>query len=377
MKIFIISDLIKGASAALLIALSAAAFSQEPQLPCDELEQDVLEETAQDEVALVTEYTPAVVISREHPKYPENAARAGAEGWVQMSYVIDENGQVKDPEIQDYGGDRAFKNAALRAIKRWQFSPAIKNGKPTEQCASLIRFDFFLDGKPGASRKFINTYKKVARLLEEGDIDAADDAIKKLHSRKENNRYENAWLWNIDSQIANKKKQTKREINALRRTIQSAVGHSDEARTFNDNNLSYMHYRLFLLQADEGLYADALATSEDIASFDNGEAIIEKLQSTIDNIKAFLGSDQNLFIDKKIGSDGKIFHRLARNRFAFVDIKGDLDTVEVRCETKREKYTIAEDHIWELPATWGDCVLMVKGDDDAEFALVEVAQSQQ
>lgn len=375
MKRFKANKLVKAVSTALCLLLSTSVFSQESLLPCDEVKQEVLEETALDEVALVTSYEPAVALKRANPKYPTSAAKSGAEGWVQMSFVIDESGKVQDPEVQDFGGDRSFKAAALRAIKQWEYSPAIKDGKPTEQCQSLVRFDFTMGGKPGASRKFFTNYKKASKLVDEGDIEAAEVIVKKLHNRKENNRYENAWLWSIDHKIANKTNDSKREIIALRRTIQSAVGHADEHRSFDDKYMAYLHYRLFLLLADKGSYAEALATSEKLAKLNNGPAIMEKLQATIDKINAFLDSDQNLFIDKKMDADGRIFHRLARNSFAFVDIKGKLDTVEVRCDTKREKYTVAEEHIWKLPASWGKCILMIEGDSEAQFALVEVGQT--
>ncbi|MDT0596018.1 energy transducer TonB [Glaciecola petra] len=369
------NELLKTSFAALLILASSIVLSQESLLPCDEVEQEVLEDTALDEVALVTSYQPAVAIKRAQPKYPTSAAKSGAEGWVQMSFVIDEAGKVQDPEVQDFGGDRAFKAAALRAIKQWEYSPAIKDGKPTEQCQSLVRFNFMMGGKPGASRKFFYNYKKASKLVDEGNIEAAEVIVTKLHNRKENNRYENAWLWSIDHKIANKTNNKKREIIALKRTIQSAVGHADEHRSFDDKYIAYLHYRLFLLLADKGSYAEALATSEKLAKLNNGTAIIEKLQPSIDKINNFLASDQNLFINKKIDVDGQIFHRLARNSFAFVDIKGKLDTVEVRCDTKREKYTVAEEHIWKLPASWGKCILMIEGDSEAEFALVEVGQT--
>ena len=125
MNRFKANKLVKAFSTALFLLLSTSVFSQESLLPCDEVEQEVLEETALDEVALVTAYKPAVAIDRVWPKYPPKAVRAGAEGWVRMSYVVDVNGKVQDPEVQDFGGDKDFKLLIERAA---QHIADIENG---------------------------------------------------------------------------------------------------------------------------------------------------------------------------------------------------------------------------------------------------------
>ncbi|SVD57016.1 uncharacterized protein METZ01_LOCUS409870, partial [marine metagenome] len=40
-----------------------------------------------------------------------------------------------------------------------------------------------------------------------------------------------------------------------------------------------------------------------------------------------------------------------------------------------EKFTVAEGHVWKIPESWGQCRVLVKGDDATRFNLIEVAQS--
>ena len=146
--------------------LSASVLAQEVKLPCDEIEEEVVHATPKNKVKLISDIQPAKVLERVVPKYPIDAAKSGSEGWVRMSYVIDTEGEVKDVVVEDFLGSLKFKRAAVRAIKKWEFSPALKDGKPTEICHNSVLMDFLLEGKPGARGYFIRSYKKIDSLIE-------------------------------------------------------------------------------------------------------------------------------------------------------------------------------------------------------------------
>ena len=67
-------------------------------------------------IATVIEAQP---IKRVDPKYPPTSARKSQEGWVKVSFVINKDGEVEDPVVQDSSGLKAFEKATLRAVKRW------------------------------------------------------------------------------------------------------------------------------------------------------------------------------------------------------------------------------------------------------------------
>ena len=98
--------------------LSSTVLAQDIKLPCDDVVDKALAETAPAEVKSITAFTPAKTLTRVDPKYPVSAARKGHEGWVKMSYVIDEQGNVQDPIVEDHGGNKAFKQKALTALKK-------------------------------------------------------------------------------------------------------------------------------------------------------------------------------------------------------------------------------------------------------------------
>jgi periplasmic protein TonB len=62
-------------------------------------------------------------------EYPEVARRAGIEGKVIVRVLVDPNGRVKKAVIQQ-SDSQMLNTAALDAVKKSVFTPAIQNGKP-------------------------------------------------------------------------------------------------------------------------------------------------------------------------------------------------------------------------------------------------------
>lgn len=68
----------------------------------------------------------ATPLKRSPPKYPEDAARSGKEGWVTLSYAVTETGDVENIEVIDNSGDKLFKRSARRALKTGNLVPQNK-----------------------------------------------------------------------------------------------------------------------------------------------------------------------------------------------------------------------------------------------------------
>lgn len=71
-----------------------------------------------------------VPLIRTTPNYPSRAASRGIEGFVELSFTVDELGNVVDPVVLNAYPEGYFENAALQSIKRWRYSPATENGDP-------------------------------------------------------------------------------------------------------------------------------------------------------------------------------------------------------------------------------------------------------
>jgi TonB family protein len=63
------------------------------------------------------------------PAYPEAARKAKAEARVVVEFMVDPAGRVTKAEIAD-STNPVFNEAALEAVRRWTFAPALENGQP-------------------------------------------------------------------------------------------------------------------------------------------------------------------------------------------------------------------------------------------------------
>ncbi len=86
-------------------------------------------ETIAATTSLDSGYLPVVVIQ---PPYPEHAAREGIEGWVLVSFTVDEDGRVAHESIKvvDSAPEFTFNQAAIRAAQNLVYNPRIQDGAP-------------------------------------------------------------------------------------------------------------------------------------------------------------------------------------------------------------------------------------------------------
>ena len=87
----------------------------------------------------------ATPIVRIDPKYPIQAARDGKEGWVKLSFTINEAGGVEDVKVIDAQPKRIFNREAVRALKKWKYKPRIEEGQPVKQFNQKVQLDFSLE----------------------------------------------------------------------------------------------------------------------------------------------------------------------------------------------------------------------------------------
>ena len=86
----------------------------------------------------------AMPLYRVEPRYPAKALKRGAEGYVLMSFTIDETGRPVDIEITDAKPRRMFERNAIRALKKWKYQPKVIEGKAIAQVGQTVKLEFEL-----------------------------------------------------------------------------------------------------------------------------------------------------------------------------------------------------------------------------------------
>lgn len=75
---------------------------------------------------------------RVPPKYPTRAANRHIEGWVKIEFTITTEGTVSDAVVVEAEPTDVFDEAAMDAIKQWQFKEKLVNGVAVAQRAVQI-----------------------------------------------------------------------------------------------------------------------------------------------------------------------------------------------------------------------------------------------
>jgi protein TonB len=77
----------------------------------------------------------ANLIRQPRPVYPPLAKAARVQGTVKFEAVIAKDGTIQNLKV--ISGPPLLVNAALEAVKQWQYKPTLLNGEPVEVITTI------------------------------------------------------------------------------------------------------------------------------------------------------------------------------------------------------------------------------------------------
>jgi TonB family protein len=307
------------------------------------------------------------------PSYPMGERMQGLEGWVELSFVVNPDGSVADPIVENSSGQAGFERAALRAAAATRYSPATVDGKPVEQCANRVRYLFAINGIPrGATRAFRSDFKDIRTLIDAGTLDQAEARIAENLKTGSLNLYETSRLLLLRYKLCRKQDNKACQLASLERAVTGGGDYLERALYLD------VLEAMASLQVETQLFGDALSS---IAKREKLKPYLEPghpLKIAALKIRDAVASDKELVFDGRVafrsgcGTDRPNHqHQLMRREFSVIPQSGTVNEVEIRCDWRRTTDSIAPDKAWKIPDSWGDCQVFVFGDKDATFKLVE------
>jgi TonB family protein len=97
---------------------------------------DVLNSTSTPAVFKTQQVVASKLVSMVPPIYPENAKRFGIQGRVVISAKVSRNGFVQD--VRAVSGPAMLQQAAVNAVKKWRYKPALSNGEPVDSTVEIV-----------------------------------------------------------------------------------------------------------------------------------------------------------------------------------------------------------------------------------------------
>ena len=333
---------------------------------------------AQEPPAVETEtFVPISPILRSNPGYPRRALQYGNEGWVMLSFVVTETGDVEEPMIEDSSGVEEFERAALEAISRWRYTPATVNGEPVRQSMMNTRITFALEGgaASGATRGFESAYRKIRQLLDAGDYAAAEPLLEEMELGGRHNLYEDALFWALKYGYFEGVQST--DTAEKLRALELALGH--QADDYLPSAIFVaVAQRLYVLQVQSIDFSAARSTFERLRDSAHAKRssqharVVAELTPTYEQIEKVIAGPELLPVKAEIGRYGYWVHDLMRRSFSVASVSGRLDTVDIRCDRGTRRYGwLPDDSVRQVPETWGECGIYAKGEPGTTFTFVE------
>jgi len=108
----------------------AAGQAKAKQQRAEQQQQAAAPEKTQAAPAAVAaaESSDAVLLKGASPNYPTAALRAGQSGWVVVSFTVTPEGRTSDVRVVDAQPRHVFDRAAMEAVNRYRFKPAMRGG---------------------------------------------------------------------------------------------------------------------------------------------------------------------------------------------------------------------------------------------------------
>jgi protein TonB len=78
-----------------------------------------------------------LALSRPRPAYPASARRKRWQGVVLLSLRVGVNGKVEAVGVETSSGHDVLDDAAAKALARWEFTPAQKDGRAVEETVKV------------------------------------------------------------------------------------------------------------------------------------------------------------------------------------------------------------------------------------------------
>ncbi len=85
---------------------------------------------------------PITPLVQAPPVYPMRARRLGIEGWVRVTILVSEQGEVENIDILESEPRGVFENSVIQCVRSWRFSPGTIHGEPVKtRVQTTIRFN--------------------------------------------------------------------------------------------------------------------------------------------------------------------------------------------------------------------------------------------
>ena len=353
-----------------IFALCLAFWCAGPDMVADQAEGSPAEVTFErvSEPVPVELYAAPVRRDMKMPRYPRLAQSKGMEGWVRLDFMVGTDGKAYEIAVTDSMGVDSFQSAAIGALRKSTFDPALLNGRPVDGGYSIYIL-FALEGEGGGARPyFLRTSKALVKAIERDDRAAADRELSVLESGGQFNLYEDAYFHVAKYHYYAKWGDARQQLHALDRAVSQDF---QEHRLPESLYVALQLQRFWLLVRTQD-YERASSTFETLGSYELEASVTSALEATMENIRALRNDDRAYAVTGSLEERDSWFYHLFKDEFAVTDVQGEITEVKLRCPESYVFFRFDPDMEYRVSNKRGHCHLELVGSPGTTFRLVQM-----
>ncbi len=331
------------------------------------------------------EFVPAKRIYKSQGLHPDLVRRSSRvsfsydSGAVEVAYMVNKNGQVSDVRVLKSTQEK-FEKHAIELVRNYTFDPAQLGSIPT---SSIVRetIVFLLDRSKIANTNWFHSNEgnsqddRVSGLLavfhesvsdqDQAQAETVLVSMRNIRSRSFDRLVQMELAQLLFSEVFN---EPQLRFDSLQ-TLHWLQGLKYEGKKDLDAQTRLViRVNLLTELINRSRYVEAIELYE---SMSKEEQVIRKFASAVEEIQQIQKSADPIQQSVLISDSGDGHHRLFKRSFSVELESGNLDQIELRCDTKFTRIEFEPDKTYAVPKRWGDCLLSLLGAPGTKGTLLE------
>ena len=336
-------------------------------LAADESATQETEQPSEPTVEVDSFQGPRLLAPAARPVYPHGRLIAGEESWVQLNFMVDSEGKPYEIVATDSIGDSSFKNAAIRAVRKWRYRPASYNGKNID-AGARYKVIFQIEDQPNAvTRKFARIQNELRKAITEDDKDRADEYMKRLDRERKLTLYEDAAFNFSRYEYLSKWGSEQEQLEALDR----AIANERAANFLPAEAFAFALGRQLPLLLKKRDYQRAYRTYQKLIRQDLDEEAKSWLAGIAKALDELKSNQQAYDVAATIPDSASWSIELFKDEFWLEDIEGRVDQLKLRCFGEMRIIRFEPGIKYKVENPYGFCNLEVLGDKETTFKLFQ------
>jgi TonB family protein len=247
-------------------------------------------------------YKPSKVIQSFDMSYSSSARRNNVEGYVEVSFDVNEQGSPVNLRYNRTSGLVIFETLIEKNFDDWEFEPAKIDGVAITQKNLQRTFTFTLTKltdkfpEPLMRRSFANMYLNMRTLLKDGKYEELGEMLTIMDKANIIRFSENRQLSLVKFTYLEK---TKGSDQDKIRALENALKDNPRAEKTQKLN-SKIKASLFKLYAENNQYRQALVQHSDLSGSEFSEGLLPDLAATVEQVMAKLSSGEPIATTVKL-----------------------------------------------------------------------------